>query len=302
MIRGCHLCVIGRLEFQGVDMEYAGEMVKVVVLTRFNVVFTDDHFQRDKAGSLTRTDAWLKRRFELFGSVCLPSLMAQTDPAFHWMVFFSEGTPGHYREHIADIQQSFPQFMPIFLVDGENLVERTQREVAQLLGPLDRHVITLRIDNDDAFHRDMVARVRREFHGQEDEYINFLDGAQADLEAGLVVAFRKYSNPFMARVERVGDRPVRTVFEVRHNEAEGSRALRNVTGGPMWLQLIHQGNVTNRFGSASVLWNCDLHAAFGITHPYRHDRMAAIRYVLGHHLYRRPRNQAGRLWRSLTGR
>ena len=52
-----------------------------VVATRFNVVFQP----KDKTGAATRSNEWLRQRFELFEGICLPSLMAQTDQAFEWL-------------------------------------------------------------------------------------------------------------------------------------------------------------------------------------------------------------------------
>lgn len=274
------------------------ERVKVIVTTRFNVVFTDDHFLKDKSGSPTRTEAWLKRRFELFEQVCLPSLQAQTDQDFEWLVFFSDGTPDTYKERIRSLQNQCPQLVPVFLYDGEYMVGRFKQEVAHRLTAHDTHLITLRIDNDDAFHRGMIARVREEFRGQDDELMNFVHGLQVDPDHGLAAIATEFSNPFLSRIERVRDGQALTVLDVRHTEAKDSKALRDIRTEPMWLQLIHGGNVTNRIDSGRYVFNVDLAKDFGVKLGFRVSASATWQALLHYWCVRTPK----RMVRALLGR
>lgn len=274
------------------------ERVKVIITTRFNVVFTDDHFLKDKSGSPTRTEAWLKRRFELFEQVCLPSLQAQTDQDFEWLVFFSDGTPDPYKERIRALQKQCPQLVPVFLYDGEYMVGRFKQEVAHRLTSTDTHLITARIDNDDAFHRGMVARVRAEFRGQGDELLNFVHGLQADPDNGLAAIATEYSNPFLSRIERVRDGQALTVLDVQHTEAKDSKALRDIRTEPMWLQLIHGSNVTNRIDSGRYIFRVDLAKDYGVKLGFRVSAGATLQALLYFWCVRTPK----RMVRTLLGR
>ncbi len=136
--------------------------------------------------------------------------------------------------------------------------ERLLQQVHSQLEPVDEYIITARIDNDDAFHRSFIERLRNEFHGQEDEIINFLNGLQYDQENGVLVFVRKASNPFIARIERVKEGKALTVLDVMHHDAAATGLLRNVDTIPLWLQLIHRGNLENGLTSANVRFSMDL--------------------------------------------
>ena len=249
---------------------------KVFINTRFNIVLKGNIERVDKAGSATGTNDWLARRFDLFERVCLPSLMAQTDGDFHWLVFFSDRTPEPFLTRINDLHQRFPAFIPCFLADGEMQVRRYRQEVKKLLTLEDTHIITARIDNDDAFHITYVERLRAEFHGQDDEMINFLNGIQYDMDGGVVADLRKHSNPFIARIERIVEGQVKTVLDVMHHQAQDTGLLRDVDTIPMWLQLIHSGNVLNSFASGRVRYAMDLEKEFGIRGPVRINKMRSF--------------------------
>lgn len=276
--------------------------MQVIIATRFNVVFTEDQFARDKSGSPTRTPAWLSRRFELFEQVCLPSIMAQTHADFTWLVFFSDGTPEPFMSRIGALAAAHPRLRPVFLRDGEYMVGRFKDEVARLLTPADTHVMTLRIDNDDAFHRTMVERSLKEWNGADDEIINYVDGVQCDLDNGLVAAAEEYSNPFIVRIERVAHGRARTVLDVMHTQVAATGVLRDLRGGPMWLQAIHGSNITNRIDSGRYLLRADLQEGFGLKYPFSIDRSRSLRLAAEHRLVRMPMRLARRAARALRRR
>lgn len=237
------------------------------IITRFNVVLKSGADDMDKFGNSTRTLDWLEHRFEIFERVCLPSMMAQTDADFRWMVLFSDRTPEQFRQRISAIQARFSAFVPCYLEDGAKLAPRFRQEVQRFLRPEDAHVITTRIDNDDAYHREMVARIRAEFHGQEDEFINFLQGLQYDMERNIVGSLHKPTNPFIARIERVRDGGPATVQGVMHHQAEATGLLRDIETKPMWVQSIHGDNVLNQFKSTHILFRPRLAEDFGLVDP-----------------------------------
>ncbi|MBK7947133.1 MAG: hypothetical protein IPJ85_18320 [Flavobacteriales bacterium] len=228
---------------------------QVFIATRFNVVYTEAHFSKDKSGNATRTEAWLSRRFELFEQVCLPSLIAQSDIAFEWLIFLSDGTPADYKERMERYRRQFRSWSRS-VPRWEYVVGRFQAEVRERLKPSATHAITLRIDNDDAFHRGMVRRARAELRDQQDEIINFLRGIQCAIDQGIAVQVSEKSNPFIVRIERIRlEVTVRTVMDVMHHEAAQSGLLRDVDTEPMWLQAIHgeQRDQCDRFRALPVL-------------------------------------------------
>lgn len=272
---------------------------KVFINTRFNMVMKGGIQHTDKSGRPTRTDEWLKGRFELFEQVCLPSLMAQTDTDFLWLVFFSDRTPEPFLTRIAELQQRFPPFIPCFLPDFQQQERRFKMEVHARIEPADEHIISARIDNDDAFHRTFIERLRNEFHGQDDEIINFLNGIQYDRDNGVLVTVRKASNPFIARIERVKEGKVLTVLDLMHHHAAASGLLRDVDTIPVWLQLIHKGNLENEITSVQVQFHGDLEKEFGIPGPTRINVLRSIALVLKHRLFIGPMRSARRAARRM---
>lgn len=250
-------------------MTYTRMHAQVFIATRFNVVYSEPHLAKDKSGNPTRTESWLARRFELFERICLPSMMAQTDSDFTWLVFFSDGTPRAYKERVAGINARFPAFVPIYLYDGEFMVGRFKKEVAARRAHAASHLITLRLDNDDALRRTMVQSVRGEFRGQDDEFINFTRGLQCEIDNGVIALAHEKSNPFIARIESFPAAEPRTVLEVMHYQAAETGMLRDISTVPMWLQVIHGGNVINRLDSGQFLYKADLLEDFAVTYPFR---------------------------------
>ncbi len=274
--------------------------VKLFVITRFNVYFSEANFAKDKAGKLTRTDEWLQRRFELFEEFCLPSLKVQTDQNFEWLILFSETTPSLFKDRIFSWANEFPNLKPIFMYDGENIKKRVIKEIKTRCGSSETHVITARLDNDDAYHRSMIDRIRAEFTGQTNEFLNFPIGAQMDIEQGIMTRVEKMSNPFMARVEQL-DSHLATVMDGNHKDVESLGVIRNIYSSPAWLQIIHQGNQVNRLNTDDLLLELDLLAEFGIIRRFPLVRSKVLGIMIKNLLYVRPRRFAGRLKRSLLG-
>ena len=271
---------------------------KVFINTRFNIVLMGAKELMDKAGAPTRTPEWLERRFDLFERICLPSLRAQTHQDFQWLVFFSDDTPEPFLTRTKELHRAFPQFIPCFLEANTIQVRRFRAEVLKRIGSEDSHLITARIDNDDAFNRTYIERLRAEFRGQDDEIINFMNGMQYDADLGVAADLRKPSNPFIARIERLVDGKVRTVVDLTHDKAMHTGLVRDVsTLVPMWLQTIHSGNVLNRFASGRVRYSCDFEEEFGIRASMPIYRMRSFRVALSRSLL----NSSARKLRNIEG-
>ena len=63
------------------------------ILTRFNVLMKTAPAAAAGAPRKGLDPEWLKRRFDLFERVCLPSVDRQTEGAFQWLVFLDWATP-----------------------------------------------------------------------------------------------------------------------------------------------------------------------------------------------------------------
>ena len=210
-----------------------------VVITRFNLATIG----REQA--FRNAPGWLEGRFDLFEKYCLPTMAAQTNRNFIWLVLFDEATPDWARERIVRCQQVCPftaQFLGLFDSAGWGRLVR-----AVIGDPVPgRLVVTSGLDNDDGLAADYVARVQdcavREWRGKT---------FAINLSHGLVLANRRLylhhhrSCAFTNMVE--ADTPdIRTTKTIRHMDLPMVLPLVQIGGAPGWLQVVHGSNVSNK--------------------------------------------------------
>ncbi|UFM63442.1 putative rhamnosyl transferase [Paracoccus sp. MA] len=101
----------------------------------------------------------LARRFAAFETLCLPSVRAQTDADFRFWILTSPEMPREWLERLRDLCAGLPQIRLIVSDKREtvNALREPLREAADAAG---RPVIQFRVDDDDAFSRHHVARIR----------------------------------------------------------------------------------------------------------------------------------------------
>ncbi|MHC4949224.1 MAG: glycosyltransferase [Planctomycetota bacterium] len=204
------------------------------LLTRFNVR------TRFAEGAPVCEPAWLDARFDLFERFCLPSVRAQTVAGFRWLCFFDAGTPDAFRARIDRCAEG-DAFEAVF-VEGAFGPERILEAVRTRVRPGATHVITSRLDNDDAISRDYVEQVQATFRGQDVEVVNLAAGYC--WHRGRIYLRRVPRGPFVSLVERVAG--LRTIHGGRHADAATLGPVRQLDDRPSWIQVIHGGNVSNR--------------------------------------------------------
>lgn len=201
------------------------------VLTRFNV--------RSFYHVSDPTDEWLSERLRLFRQYCLPALADQTSRDFLWLVFLDHLSPEWFRQEIE--KDSLGKFETVYVTGRFTAATVSEAVMARTKSP---YVVTTRVDNDDAVARDFIQAIQTCFQHQDFEFINLVNGAQY---AEGKVYLRPYTkNPFLSLVEAVGTSRPATVFVEHHYRVDEHGPVRNIrTAHPMWLQVIHGGNVLN---------------------------------------------------------
>ena len=222
-----------------------------LLLTRFNLrhggVYEDRY-----------SDGWMAHRMALFARYCLPSVAAQRERAFRWLVFFDRARSAPWLGEIERLAARAP-FEPLFLDDAAALVPLVAAQA-----PAAGVFVTSRLDNDDVLHRDHIGRVRR--------------AAEQGLAAGAATPFivdvrtllwwdpargtvrvipPREVSPYASLVERTvpGTPPV-TVLAAAHNRLDRVFGPPRLIDGPV-LTLIHDRNVANgrrRNGGLERLW------------------------------------------------
>ena len=201
------------------------------VLTRFNI--------RSFYHKAEPTDAWLLERLQLFEKYCVPSFKNQTTRRFTWLVFLDSHSPEWFREKVAAL--SIDLFCPVY-VEGPFSQELLSKTIGDLCTT--PSVITTRVDNDDAVADDFIETIQKCFVGQNRLFVNLVNGAQY---ANQKLYLRPYTkNPFSSLIETPGEELPATVFVEHHYRIDAYAPVLNIrTRHPMWLQVVHGGNVLN---------------------------------------------------------
>ncbi|MCM2270580.1 MAG: putative rhamnosyl transferase, partial [Thermoanaerobaculia bacterium] len=191
------------------------------VLTNFNVALPG--FGADRRGETVRDAAWLDERCELFERFCLPSMRGQSDREFEWLVRWEPPADPRRAARLTD----YAGQAGLRLVDAS---QSFRRAVAAALTPDDEAVLTTRLDNDDALHRDASARLRAAALAGPPERV-FLDlpaGYQLDLAGGGLRRLWLPSNHFLSLLEPCDGGVIRTARQIAHPRAGEIAPLRAV--------------------------------------------------------------------------
>ena len=131
------------------------------IITRFNL--KQNVWNKDKFGSQVNDDIWLKDRYSLFITYCFPSLEAQVNLNFKWLVYFDTNTPLMYKHKNEDLKEQFANFYPLYIDNIDELKVACRKDIQDLQESNSKFVITTRIDNDDCFHENTVAKIQENF-------------------------------------------------------------------------------------------------------------------------------------------
>jgi Putative rhamnosyl transferase len=206
-----------------------------LILTRFNV---QAGYGDPKAGL---DPTWLEYRFQLFEQFCYPSVYTQSNQNFKWLIFFDDQTPELFKSKIAAFAH-YKNLIPIY-IHGYFSESLLHSALAEHIDSGSSHMITTRLDNDDAISRSFIESIQAQFKGQNCEFINFTQGYC--LHNQKLYLMEDYSNPFISLIESLDSSPLKSVLCVPHNKLKTIGNIHQVAGEPVWLQVIHRGNVSN---------------------------------------------------------
>lgn len=241
-----------------------------VILTRFNIA------SPGREVAIRNAPGWLDRRFGLFEQFCLPSIAGQTARNFHWLVYFDKDTPAEFRERIERDRQIFnftPRYVAMF--DKDIIAE----DVRALAAPGEDLIITSRLDNDDALSSDFVAEVQTAAQTAPSRTVlNFTHGIA--MRRGRLYTATDTSNPFTSLVERdlAG---AETIWAKAHHELGEKWKIVQVEARPLWLQVVHGENVTNRI-KGKLVSDLALVDSFKIRADVAAERVGAGSVLLDH--------------------
>lgn len=221
------------------------------LITRFNL--KNPKWDVTKNNETLLNNEWLEHRLWLFENFCLPSVVAQTNRNFNWLIYFDVTTPENYRQKIEkllsghdNIKLFYIEGMPAFYPEIQKLIEAESGNQPYL--------ITSRIDNDDCIHKDFIAEVQKQFKQQDYMAIDVIKGFSLQIKPTIMLGKKEHIfNPFISLIEK-NNNP-KTVWLNDHNHWKKETRITQVTHRRLWMSIIHEKNKVNEFdGYGNVKW------------------------------------------------
>lgn len=216
---------------------------KHFLITLFNVRLWDV----DKKRKPTRTDNWMKDRFEMFEKYCLPSVAAQTDKDFTWICLFDAQTPQVYIDRIETHRDAVPMLTPCLtdIVGREALVPAINDIIEKYVTDEDEYVITTNLDNDDAIRCDMIEKLHTLIDRNSTGKLYSLNlGYQYFAGSGIVLKMKYPHNHFLTLVEPAGT-TYTTILGFSHVKGRKLFQPVDIMDKPYWIEFVHGSNVNN---------------------------------------------------------
>lgn len=218
-------------------------MFRHYLITRFNLRKQDWEVTKNNEKLLTET--WLEDRFWLFENFCLPSVAGQSNKNFQWLLYFDTTTPSEYRKRIEELVQPF-SFIKLFYVDGMEAFYPGIKKYVNAHAAQIPYIITSRIDNDDAIHRDFIDEIQKQFHQQRYRVIDCIKGYSLQVSPAVMLGKKEHIfNPFISLIER-NENP-QTIWYNYHTAWKKERRITYITHRRLWIAVIHEKNKVNNF-------------------------------------------------------
>jgi hypothetical protein len=200
--------------------------------------------------SLELDDDWLRYRWELFSTYTVPSVLAQTEQDFTWVVLCNPDSPPWLRElthrlrWLQNAHFSFTESDPVVRAISSD-------ESADAL-------LVTRIDSDDAWHRCAMERIRSDCEADPytSEIVTFSDGYLLDHTVQRMRPYFAASSPFSTKINAG---PPWNVLDLggAHDRLRRRYPMRSISAGePMFVVVTHARNYRGRQfdPTASELW------------------------------------------------
>ncbi|KQQ99799.1 hypothetical protein ASF74_09855 [Arthrobacter sp. Leaf145] len=210
-----------------------------VLLTRFNLP------SRGFESLVRAQEGWLRDRIALFERYCLPSVKAQTNRDFRWIIYFDPESPAWLLDRVHGLNRE-GTFVALFRteVSPSELLE----DIRTVTGGGRGTLLTTNLDNDDGLAIDFVDRVQKAAHDAGNSAIYLVSGLV--MGKGSVFLRNDPHNAFCS-VSAPWSAPV-TCWAAWHNRLGQSMKVTSLRGAPGWLQLVHDHNVSNRIRGRRV--------------------------------------------------
>ena len=231
------------------------------LITRYNVPLEGWHV--DRSGITTRDENWLKHRLHLFAAYCVPTILAQSEKNFTWLIYCDKDTP---KNHLIEIQRVLtPVTQAKIRLAGDYF--ECMRDIDQhLAGSETPFVITSRVDNDDGLGIHYMKTIQSHFIPEDKLIINLLNGNGYHVSKHVATVLKNIrNNHFGSLIEsRNPDGGHISVRGFQHGSPPSNFRVVNVKGSNSWIKIFHERNLrSSAFGYPLI--DASLNAFYGIS-------------------------------------
>jgi len=189
---------------------------------------------------------YLDERFSIFDKYTFPSINAQTDNNFNWILFLNDKTPQKYKDKLNYYKENANMNLILEYISGDNLgISELMRKYYSFNT---KYLLTCRCDNDDMLAINYIEKLKENFRPVDNMFIDFTQGYCLNHEDGTLNNYKSRSNHFIAYVEKTNpDKVLTTVFCCNHAFAKKKGLIRRINNKkyPLWCEVIHGTNMVN---------------------------------------------------------
>lgn len=226
------------------NLEKKANCFQHFLITRINIdwnISRPIHNRNDKN--------FLSYRFELFEKTCFPSVNAQTNKNFIWLLLLDAEIPSLFKEQLENYSSN-PTIKTVFITNKATCLETLREAINTHLLDSTKYIITTNLDSDDAISDNFIATVQSKFREQNFEFINFPFGYLYRFENQKLYLREWLNSPIYTLVEKKSS-IYDTVLKYSHDQIANYN-IQQVCTKPMWLMTAHGKNVRTRFDEAAA--------------------------------------------------
>ncbi len=215
-------------------------LFKHFLITRYNVPL--EGWELDKSGIYTRDDAWMEHRFQLFKKYCVPTILAQSEDDFTWLIYCDRNTSQVYLDNMNSLIKSIPNAM-IRLTGGYH---ECLSDIDGLLSKAETpFVITSRLDNDDGLGIHYIRIIQQNFIAQNGVILNLLNGHGYNVIRHVTTEmYNIRNNHFSSLIERNNSAGGHiSIRGFQHDNPPADFVIRNLPEKNAWLKIFHERNL-----------------------------------------------------------
>ena len=208
------------------------------LITRFNVKVT--HFGPESMDSPPMDPSWLSKRLNLFIKYCAPSVLAQTNKNFKWLIYFDPDTSTSVLDKINFLKKSEIDTEFIFTANFAAMLEDLVQKIKKASTPF---VINTRLDNDDVISNVFINDIQNAAHPQHNLIINFTRGFEYNILNRILTKWNeRFQNQFISIIESRDASDIKSIYGFPHWRPPANATILNIYDKPYWIYLGHALN------------------------------------------------------------